>query len=464
MNFQKSLRAPLVLFLAIIVALVRASTVPDACEVDQETAGHYELNAPWWKQPSGRAVVALNNTVERLDFNNTIFEVLQELGAEVFNLTALGAQEQVSALEKSHSYWGLHIYNLEQLKRLPTNLVVNTVWSARAIFGDKDGLTILAKQARAELGFGEADFSPDSYMLPNDLTAFTARVRESPDDLYMRKRLNTHSGSGVKLSTASAIFEDFQEREKRCEGGQQGDPSDCEQDRVIVAQKYVEDPILLYGHKFDVRWWFLITNLQPLRVYMLRDGYAKIAVSARYDVNDYESKCAHVTNNAVQKQCLKRLRNGHLSPIFANFNPSIRSDDFTRAIYPVDPQELYTGAQTVMRKVLRASSWRLEAERQLRKLDIIPYQLLAIDVIYERNSARPLLIEINTNGYLQTGILKIPEGRERLKDIFRMTGTVGFPISDVAKAMELAENDVEEARRILEEQYKGGWERLEVVL
>lgn len=65
-----------------------------------------------------------------------------------------------------------------------------------------------------------------------------------------------------------------------------------------VIQKYVADPALIRGHKFDLRVYYLITSLDPLVVYEYREGYGKLA-SARYERpgrRNAQNKQIHLTN------------------------------------------------------------------------------------------------------------------------------------------------------------------------
>ena len=48
------------------------------------------------------------------------------------------------------------------------------------------------------------------------------------------------------------------------------------------------------GRKFDVRVWVLVTSVDPLRLYVLRHGYPKIASRAYTGTRDLGDQCRHV--------------------------------------------------------------------------------------------------------------------------------------------------------------------------
>ena len=73
---------------------------------------------------------------------------------------------------------------------------------------------------------------------------------------------------------------------------------------AYVVQRYIANPYLVGGKKFDMRIYALVTSYQPLKVYLYRRGFARFSAarySASFNSSDISNNFMHLTNVAIQK-------------------------------------------------------------------------------------------------------------------------------------------------------------------
>lgn len=68
-----------------------------------------------------------------------------------------------------------------------------------------------------------------------------------------------------------------------------------------MVQKYIEKPLIILNRKFDIRQWILITDWNPLTIWIYDECYLRFTAE-EYDPKDLENKMSHLTNNSIQKK------------------------------------------------------------------------------------------------------------------------------------------------------------------
>ena len=75
-----------------------------------------------------------------------------------------------------------------------------------------------------------------------------------------------------------------------------------------MVSRYVHNPLLINSHKFDLRVYVLVTSIEPLRIYVFKEGLARFATEA-YNTTDKTNKYSHLTNYSINKKNDKFVQN-----------------------------------------------------------------------------------------------------------------------------------------------------------
>ena len=78
----------------------------------------------------------------------------------------------------------------------------------------------------------------------------------------------------------------------------------------LIVQKYITNPFLVNGLKFDLRLYVLLTSIDPIKLYLYDDGLVRFATKPfTMDENNLNNKYIHLTNYAINKKSEEFVQN-----------------------------------------------------------------------------------------------------------------------------------------------------------
>ncbi|XP_071083984.1 probable tubulin polyglutamylase TTLL9 [Haliotis cracherodii] len=142
----------------------------------------------------------------------------------------------------------------------------------------------------------KCDFFPTTYELPSEYHIFVDEFRRNPGSIWIMKPIAKSQGKGIFLFKRLKDITDWKK------GTEYQPISDANKDgpETYVVQRYIENPYLIGGRKFDIRVYVLVTSYNPLRVWLYRDGFARFS-NTRFSLESIENNYVHLTNVAIQK-------------------------------------------------------------------------------------------------------------------------------------------------------------------
>jgi tubulin polyglutamylase TTLL1/tubulin monoglycylase TTLL3/8 len=163
-----------------------------------------------------------------------------------------------------------------------------------------------------------------------------------------------------------------------------------ESSKSYILQKYIEKPLLFHKRKFDIRCYSLMSSLNGVLVgYFYLDGYLRTA-SSEYSTKDTQNLFVHLTNDAVQKNCLEYGK-------FENGNKLSYKElqKYLDSAFPEKHVNFFTGVLPLIKNIVKdsmvAASLSIDNGKKMHAFEIFGYDFM-ID-----HKFRPWLIEVNTN-------------------------------------------------------------------
>ena len=146
----------------------------------------------------------------------------------------------------------------------------------------KDLLVRTLVGMREAHGPSGCDFLPTTFVLPADSEACHAAMhREARSAAWIVKPIASSRGRGISIVQQ---------------------PHQLPQDDVVVS-RYISNPLLIDGFKFDLRLYVAVTSFDPLRIYVFEEGLARFSTEPYQNVGGAALKnlFMHLTNYSINK-------------------------------------------------------------------------------------------------------------------------------------------------------------------
>ncbi|KZC09722.1 Tubulin polyglutamylase TTLL4 [Dufourea novaeangliae] len=276
--------------------------------------------------------------------------------------------------------WYPSFTDTSKYRRLKNFQKVNSIPGSRNL-GNKDLLWKNLYRMTKRFGANEYDFMPRTFILPREIQKFEYTWQKyGVRSTWIIKPPASGRGQGIK------VINQWWEIPKW---------------HSMIVQRYISKPRLINGSKFDLRVYVLVTSINPLRIYIYKEGLVRFA-SVRYvrglNLND---KYMHLTNTSVNKLNPAYVRNDGVNA-YRSHKWSFGSLWTHLSEEGVDVPELWSKIKDVVVKTLIAAESSMNAEiTENLASSYSCYELYGFDILLDEN-LKLWLLEVNILPSLHT--------------------------------------------------------------
>ncbi|XP_076755751.1 tubulin monoglutamylase TTLL4 [Xylocopa sonorina] len=276
--------------------------------------------------------------------------------------------------------WNLSSKDTARYRRMKSFQKINNVPGSLNV-GNKDLLWTHLNEMSKKFGSKEYNFMPRTYILPKEIQKFESMWnRHGVGTTWIIKPTSSGRGQGIK------IVNQWWEIPKW---------------HSMIIQRYISRPKLINGLKFDLRVYVLLTSVNPMRIYIYKEGLVRFA-SVRYVRGaNLSDKYMHLTNSSVNKQNPAYVTNDGVNSCkghkwsFSSLWSYLRQEG-------ADVADLWSKIKDIVVKTLVAAESSMNATISENLISCYTcYELYGFDVLLDE-SLRPWLLEVNTLPSLQT--------------------------------------------------------------
>jgi len=230
------------------------------------------------------------------------------------------------------------------------------------------------------------NFLPITYILPQDMPVFIEEFKRTPNSLWILKPSNKCQGQGITLVNKTSKLKKINFNQKTIN---ENNTSYTINDTYVIS-KYIDNPFLIGGKKFDMRIYCLVTSFHPLKAYLFQQGFCRFCNEKfSVDVSDINNIYIHLTNVAIQKK-YEKYSSSHGGK-FSLYNLNL----YLENLYG------YEKAKKCQEDIKGVIIGSLQSVQSVMFNDKHCFECYGYDILIDAN-LKPWLIEINSSPSLST--------------------------------------------------------------
>ena len=146
----------------------------------------------------------------------------------------------------------------------------------------KDQLWNNYRLLQTKCGSGMFNFLPQTFNIPEECDQLRNAMADK-EEAWIAKPIASSCGDGIHLVTSHQQI--------------------IRGKSILSVQKYISNPFLINGLKFDLRLYVLLTSIDPIKIYIFEDGIVRFATKQySMEEEDIGDKFIHLTNYSVNKR------------------------------------------------------------------------------------------------------------------------------------------------------------------
>uniref|UniRef100_A0A0N5A8K9 Tubulin polyglutamylase ttll-4 n=1 Tax=Syphacia muris TaxID=451379 RepID=A0A0N5A8K9_9BILA len=270
-------------------------------------------------------------------------------------------------------YWGRHLKS-SQYKTVEPYQKINHFPGAFHI-GRKDRLWQHIQEMMQLWGEEEYCIMPKTYILPFEIKKLKEYLCSSKWRNVIIKPPASARGTGITIASRARQI-----------------PVNTS----LVAQHYLERPLIINGAKFDLRLYVHIPCLDPLRIYFYKEGLVRFA-SVPSTPSSYSNKFIHLTNYSINKfaesagERTSPVPKWSLSELWCYMANDYDVPLLKRKIVDV-----------IIKAVLACENSIRSHQKKYSKFTFTSHELYGMDILIDQD-LKPWLLEVNISPSLHSG-------------------------------------------------------------